>query len=100
MGLGFWASIALLLEHMAVREANCATDEKRKKEKDDNKARRQAKQRARLNRGKWQQGSEEEEEEEDEGDDCMLPVVGAESDQHVNICSFAVRCDRRWPSTQ
>ena len=26
--------------------------------------------------------------------------VGAESDQHVNICSFAVRCDRRWPSTQ
>ena len=29
-----------------------------------------------------------------------LPSVGAESDQHVNICSFAVRCDRRWPSTQ
>ena len=26
--------------------------------------------------------------------------VGAESDQQVNICSFAVRCDRRWPSTQ
>jgi len=26
--------------------------------------------------------------------------VGAESDQHVNICSFAVRCDRRWHSTQ
>ena len=26
--------------------------------------------------------------------------VGAECDQLVNICSFAVRCDRRWPSTQ
>ena len=26
--------------------------------------------------------------------------VGAESGQHVNICSFAVRCDQRWPSTQ
>ena len=26
--------------------------------------------------------------------------VGVESDQLVNICSFAVRCDRRWPSTQ
>ena len=26
--------------------------------------------------------------------------VGAESDQHVNICSFVVRCDRMWPSTQ
>ena len=26
--------------------------------------------------------------------------VGAESDQLVNICSFVVRCDRRWPSTQ
>ena len=26
--------------------------------------------------------------------------VGAESEQLVNICSFAVRCDRRWPSTQ
>ena len=28
------------------------------------------------------------------------PTVGAESDQHVNICSFIVHCDRRWPSTQ
>ena len=27
-------------------------------------------------------------------------LVGAESDQHVNIYSFAVRCDRMWPSTQ
>ena len=27
-------------------------------------------------------------------------LVGAESDQLVNICSFAVRCDWRWPSTQ
>ena len=26
--------------------------------------------------------------------------VVAECDQLVNICSFAVRCDRRWPSTQ
>ena len=26
--------------------------------------------------------------------------VGTESDQLVNICSFAIRCDRRWPSTQ
>jgi len=26
--------------------------------------------------------------------------VGAESDQHVNIGSFAVRCDRMWPYTQ
>ena len=26
--------------------------------------------------------------------------VGAKSDQQVNICSFAVRCDRMWPSTQ
>ena len=29
-----------------------------------------------------------------------LYSVGAECDQLVNICSFAVRCDRRWPSTQ
>ena len=27
-------------------------------------------------------------------------LVGAKSDQHVNICSFVVHCDRRWPSTQ
>ena len=27
-------------------------------------------------------------------------IVGAESDQLVNICSFAVRCDWRWPNTQ
>ena len=26
--------------------------------------------------------------------------VGIESDQLVNICSFAVHYDRRWPSTQ
>ena len=26
--------------------------------------------------------------------------VGAECDQLVNICSFAIRCDRMWPSTQ
>ena len=30
-----------------------------------------------------------------------LPVtVSAESDQHINISSFVVRCDRMWPSTQ
>ena len=28
------------------------------------------------------------------------PTIGAESDQHVNICSFVVRCDWMWPSTQ
>ena len=31
---------------------------------------------------------------------CTTNHIGAESDQHVNICSFAVHCDRRWPSTQ
>ena len=37
----------------------------------------------------------------------MLPVqvmhntyVDTKSDQQVNICRFAVRCDRMWPSTQ
>ena len=29
-----------------------------------------------------------------------MKSVGTESGQLVNICSFAVRCDRRWPSTQ
>ena len=28
------------------------------------------------------------------------PTVGAESDQQVNICSFAVHCDQMWPSAQ
>ena len=27
-------------------------------------------------------------------------LVGTKSDQQVNICSFVVRCDRRWTSTQ
>ena len=27
-------------------------------------------------------------------------TVGVENDQHVNTCSFTVRCDRMWPSTQ
>ena len=27
--------------------------------------------------------------------ESMSHTVGAESDQQVNICSFAVRCDRR-----
>ena len=31
---------------------------------------------------------------------CTIIYVGAESDQHVNIYSFAVRCDQMWPSTQ
>ena len=48
VGLGFWASIMLLLEHVALRVVNHTVDEKRKKEK----VRRRAKQRARLNRGK------------------------------------------------
>ena len=26
--------------------------------------------------------------------------VGAKSDKQVNICHFAVCCDRMWPSTQ
>ena len=39
-GLGFWASIALLPEHAAVRVANHATIEMRKKEKDVKKVRR------------------------------------------------------------
>ena len=30
---------------------------------------------------------------------CRSILVGAESDQHVNIYSFAIRCDRIWPST-
>ena len=25
-------------------------------------------------------------------------IVGVESDQHINICSFIICCDRRWPS--
>ena len=29
-----------------------------------------------------------------------MACVGVESDQHVNICSFAVRCDQMWPNTQ
>ena len=32
--------------------------------------------------------------------DATKVIVGAESDQHVNICSFVVCCDRMWPSTQ
>ena len=32
--------------------------------------------------------------------DWLNIYVGAESDQLVNIYSFAVRCDQRWPSTQ
>ena len=29
-----------------------------------------------------------------------MDIVGAKSDQQVNICSFTVRYDRMWPSTQ
>ena len=29
-----------------------------------------------------------------------MDVVGAESDQHINIYRFAIHCDRMWPSTQ
>ena len=28
------------------------------------------------------------------------PTISVQSDQLVNSCSFAVRCDRRWPITQ
>ena len=38
-------------------------------------------------------------ERKEEWPKCMHGV-GTESDQLVNICSFAVRCDRRRPSTQ
>ena len=54
VGLGFPASITPLPEHTAVRVVNHAMDEKRTKEKDDKKARRRAKQRVGLNRGKRQ----------------------------------------------
>ena len=37
--LGFWASVALLLEHAAVRAVNHAIDEWRKKDKDDKEVR-------------------------------------------------------------
>ena len=40
----------------------------------------------------WNEWEEDEEPE--------APIVSAESDQQVNICSFAVRCDQRWPITQ
>ena len=29
----------------------------------------------------------------------VTPLIGVENDQQINICSFTVRCDRRWPST-
>ena len=29
-----------------------------------------------------------------------IVIIGVECDQLVNICSFAICCDRRWPSTQ
>ena len=51
--------------------------------------------------------NEEEEEEQQETPQAVAPEeeeqpldAGAESDQLVNICSFAIRRDRRWPSTQ
>jgi hypothetical protein len=58
---GFRASIALLPEHAAVRVANRAADEERKKKKDEEKARWRAKEQARLNWDRRRQGSEEEE---------------------------------------
>ena len=51
-GLVFWNSVVPLPEHATMRAANHATDEKRKKEKDNKKARWRMKQRARLNQGK------------------------------------------------
>jgi len=44
VGLGFWASIVPLPEHTAVWAMNRTADEKRKKEKDNKKAWRWAKQ--------------------------------------------------------
>jgi len=68
--LGFRASIAPLLEHMAERATNRAADERRKKDKDDEEKKRWATERAKLQRGKRRQGSlEEDEEEEEEGED-------------------------------
>ena len=32
--------------------------------------------------------------------ECNCEYVGAKSDQQVNICGFAMRCDWMWPSTQ
>ena len=46
--MGFRASIAPLLEHVAMRVANRTADEKRKKEKDDKKVKRRAMERAKL----------------------------------------------------
>ena len=71
VGLVFQDSIMPLLEHVAVRAANHATDKQRKK-KDDGEKKRQSKQRAKLQRGKQRQGLSEEEEDED--DSSMLPI--------------------------
>jgi len=76
--LGFWASVALLSEHAAVRATNHAIDEWRKKDKDDKEKKWWAKERAKLQRGKWRQRSSEEEregeEEEEEDDDSGSPI--------------------------
>ena len=47
-GLVFWDSIVPLLEYMAVRVANRAMDEQRKKKKDDKERKQWSKQRAKL----------------------------------------------------
>ena len=59
-----------------MRAANHAMNERRKKKKDDEEKKWRSKQRAKLQRGKWRQGSledEEEEEEEEEDDGSMSP---------------------------
>ena len=48
VGLVFLDSIALLLEHMAMRAANHVADEQWKKKKDDKEKKRRLKQRAKL----------------------------------------------------
>jgi hypothetical protein len=52
VGFGFRASITLLTEHTAVRVANCAVDEERRKKKDEEKVRQQAKEWTELDQGR------------------------------------------------
>jgi hypothetical protein len=69
MQLGFTArtSNAPLPEDTVARVANRATAEKAKK-KDDEKTRKARREKVRLDRGKWHQGSEEEEDTEEDND--------------------------------
>ena len=64
--LGFRAFVAQLPEHAAMRAANHAIDEQRKKEKHDKEKKWRTRERTKLQRGKQRQGSSEEEDEEEE----------------------------------